>query len=163
MTGSLPANADAGAAEPGPDKRILRDLGFFGHYLHLHRGGRNGKQHVLLMLLRHGSAMGQRELQERSCITSAALSEVLAKLESEGLVRRSRCERDRRQLTIELTPEGERRAVRTRDAWNLHDRELLSCLTGAELAELADLLDLMAEHWRALEEDKRGEGECGKN
>ena len=144
MTGSLPANADAGAAEPGPDKRILRDLGFFGHYLHLHRGGRNGKQHVLLMLLRHGSAMGQRELQERSCITSAALSEV------------------RRQLTIELTPEGERRAVRTRDAWNLHDRELLSCLTGAELAELADLLDLMAEHWRALEEDKRGEGECGK-
>lgn len=102
---------------PSIETRIMRSFGYFGYYLHQHWGGRNGKQHILVELLAHGNQMTQRDLQEASCITSASLSEVIAKLEAEGLLARERSETDRRQLTVTLTPEGERRAhevVRTR-------------------------------------------------
>ena len=162
MNGTLaPDGADQESAPP--EKRILRDLGFFGHYLHLHRGGRNGKQHILLMLRSHGSAMGQKDLQERSCITSASLSEVVAKLECEGLVTRTRSETDRRQLTLALTPEGERRAQEIHDAWALHDQELLSCLSAEERSQLAGLLDRLATHWMELDAPQKGEDACSKN
>ena len=95
---------------PSIETRIMRSFGYFGYYLHQHWGGRNGKQHILVELLAHGNQMTQRDLQEASCITSASLSEVIAKLEAEGLLARERSETDRRQLTVTLTPEGERRA-----------------------------------------------------
>ena len=71
-------------AQPSAELQILRRLGYFGYYLHQHWGGRNGKQHILVELLAHDGRMTQRDLQEASCITSASLSEVVAKLEAEG-------------------------------------------------------------------------------
>ena len=73
-------------AQPSAELQILRRLGYFGYYLHTHWGGRNGKQHILVELLAHDGCMTQRDLQEASCITSASLSEVVTKLETEGLV-----------------------------------------------------------------------------
>lgn len=93
-------------ASRATEARVLRDLGFFGHFLHVHAGGRGGKQYILSRLLRSGGAMTQRELQEHAHVTAAALSEVLAKLETEGLVLRTRSARDRRQLDIALTEGG---------------------------------------------------------
>ena len=65
-------------------RRVLHNLGYFGHFLHIHAGGRSGQQHILVKLYKSGNHMTQRELQEQSCISSASLSEVLAKLEGEG-------------------------------------------------------------------------------
>lgn len=144
------------------ERHILRDLGFFGHYLHLHRGGRNGKDHILLALRKNDSKMTQRALQERSCITSASLSEVVAKLEAEGLVTRTRQEEDRRQLTVALTPEGEARADEVIVAWNEQDERLLSALDQDERAQLVGLLDRLAEHWMELDRVQRGEDACRK-
>ena len=137
--------------------RILRNFGYFGYFLHMHWGGRNGKQHILLELLAHDGEMTQRDLQEASCITSASLSEVIAKLEAEGLVTRERSETDRRQLTVTLTPEGERKAhevVRTRAEF---EARAFDCLTEDERTELANVLDRVAAHWMQLERDKKGD------
>ena len=137
--------------------RILRNFGYFGYFLHMHWGGRNGKQHILLELLAHDGEMTQRDLQEASCITSASLSEVIAKLEAEGLVTRERSETDRRQLTVTLTSEGELRArevVRTRAEF---EECAFDCLTEGERDELVDLLDRVAAHWMQLEKDKKGD------
>lgn len=142
---------------PSTETRIMRNFGYFGYYLHQHWGGRNGKQHILVELLAHGNQMTQRDLQEASCITSASLSEVIAKLEVEGLLARERSETDRRQLTVTLTPEGERRAhevVRTRAEF---DARAFSCLSDAERNELLGLLDRLAEHWAQIERDKKGD------
>ena len=137
--------------------RILRNFGYFGYFLHMHWGGRNGKQHILLELLAHDGEMTQRDLQEASCITSASLSEVIAKLEAEGLVTRERSETDRRQLTVTLTPEGERKAhevVRTRAEFVAR---AFDCLTEDERNDLVRILDRVAAHWTQLEKDKKGD------
>ena len=150
--------------DQGAERRILRSFGYFGYYLHVHWGGRNGKQHILVELLSHGGTMTQRDLQEASCITSASLSEVISKLEAEGLVARERSETDRRQLTVTLTEEGLRRAreiVRTRAEF---EARAFDCLEPSERERLADTLDLVAARWlelEAQERDRRSEPDLG--
>lgn len=147
---------DKGEA-PSRETRIMRNFGYFGYYLHMHWGGRNGKQHILVELLAHDGEMTQRDLQEASCITSASLSEVIAKLEAEGLVTRERSETDRRQLTVTLTPEGEHKArevIRTRAEF---ERLAFECLSEDEKDELLSMLDRLAASWMELEKDKKGD------
>ena len=132
-------------------RRILHDLGFFGHYLHVHAGGRSGKQHILAKLHQAGGKLSQRELQERSHISSAALSEVLSKLEMEGLVTRSRSDEDRRQMDITLTEEGVTQAIMRKREFEAFESEGLSCLSEDERIHLLEMLDRLAELWRGMD------------
>ena len=142
--------------EESLSRRILHDLGFFGHYLHMHAGGRSGKQHILTKLHRSAGQLSQRELLEQASISSASLSEVLAKLEAEGLVRRDRSDEDRRQLVISLTEAGTEAAIAHHRAFEAFESECLTCLSEEEQGELLELLDRLAEHWRDMER----KGEC---
>ena len=148
-----------------PEQRILHDFGFFGHYIYTNRGGRGGKQHVLKTLYFSGGEMSQKALLEKTSTTSAALSEVVGKLESEGLVERRRSEQDKRQLLVRLTPSGGLRAEEVIDGKRRFERDSLSCLDEGERAELLALLDRLRRHWEQLKEDeaKRGETPCSKN
>ena len=132
-------------------RRILHDLGFFGHYLHVHAGGRSGKQHILAKLHQAGGRLSQRELQERSHISSAALSEVLSKLEMERLVTRSRSDEDRRQMDITLTEEGVTQAIMRKREFEAFESECLSCLSEDERIQLLEMLDRLAELWRGMD------------
>ena len=134
-------------------RRVLHHLGFFGHYLHVHAGGRSGKQHILTHLLVDG-AMTQRELLDKCCISSAALSEVVAKLAAEGLVRRSKDEADQRTLLVELTDEGTARAEELLERKHDFEEQALACLDEGEREQLVDMLERMAAHWEQL--DTRG-------
>ena len=129
---------EAALTEP-PNRRLLHDLGYFGHYLHLHAGGRGGKQFVIISLVLHGGEMSQRDLLEHACISSASLSEVLAKLEAEGLVTRTKSEEDRRLLAVALTEAGREKAEEV-------------CFDEQERTQLLDYLDRLVKHWRTLEE-----------
>lgn len=149
--------------EPSVEARILRDLGYFGYYLHMHLGGRNGKQHVLIELLAHDGRMTQRDLQEASCITSASLSEVIAKLEAEGLLARERSETDRRQLTVTLTEDGERRARELVLTRRRFEEQAFDCLGPEETEQLHDMLERVAARWRELEEQQRREAACSRS
>ena len=135
-------------------REILHDLGFFGHYLHIHTGGRGGKQFMLATLHESGGRLTQRELLERTNISPAALSEVLAKLEGEGFIEREPCTHDRRQLTIELTSEGEVAAARIRKERQQFEERSLACLTPAEQKQLKVLLHKLATHWRQIEKEE---------
>lgn len=137
-------------------KDILRDLGFFGHYLHVHAGGRGGKQFVLGELSKSDGELTQRDLLVRTNISPAALSEVLAKLEGEGLISRKPCEHDRRQLTIELTSEGEVLAARRRLEREEFERRAFSCLEPEEQEQLKVLLDRLVTHWKHIENEEVG-------
>ena len=137
-------------------RHVLHDLGLFGHYLHLHAGGRSGQQHILVKLHKSGGHMTQRDLQEAAGISSASISEVLSKLECAGLITRTRSDEDRRQLDIALTQEGTTRAEELIERRREFERQCLSCLSEQEQEQLVTLLDRLAEHWRGLE----GEGAC---
>lgn len=143
--------------------RILRNFGYFGYFLHQHWGGRNGKQHILVELLSHEGQMTQRELQEGSCITSASLSEVISKLEAEGLVSRERSETDRRQLTVTLTPSGHARAQEVMRSRIEFEGIAFTCLDREEEEALLEMLERLSAHWKMIEEERKGEASCNRS
>ena len=144
---------ETSAGPPNPTD-LLRDLCFFGHYLHMHAGGRGGKQFVLTTLSRNDGHLTQRELLDRSNVSAASLSEVLAKLEGEHLIRRSTCERDRRQLDIELTAEGRDWARHAREERERFEGAAFTCLTIEEQRAFGTLLSRVKDHWSTLDESE---------
>ncbi len=119
----------------------------------MHAGGRSGKQHVLSRLQKSGGHLSQRELQDHARISSAALSEVLAKLECKGLVTRARSKEDRRQMEITLTELGEAKAIERRECLEAFEAQSLACLSEEERLQLLDMLDRLVEHWEKLEKE----------
>ena len=147
--------AQATEEELALTQAMLQHLGYFGHFLHVHAGGRSGKPHVLAKLLNNGGSMSQRELLESSCISSASISEITTKLEADGLITRTRSDADRRQLTLQLTPEGTTRAHELLESKRAFERKAFSCLTPAEQEQLLSLLDRISDHWHTIEEKER--------
>lgn len=143
--------------EETTERRLLQNFGFFGHYLHVHAGGRNGKQHILVSLYRNGGHMAQSELARQSCVSSAALSEVIAKLEASGHISRVRSVADGRQLDIELTPAGSDKAREIIAAKLAFEEEAFSDLSETERMELLEMLDRVAATWRAIDAREREE------
>ena len=137
-------------------RHVLHDLGFFGHYLHLHAGGRSGQQHILVMLYKSDGHMTQRDLQEVAGISSASISEVVSKLECAGLISKTRSDEDRRQVEIALTQEGVTRAQELIERRREFEGQCIACLDEDEQQQLVALLDRLVDHWRGLE----GEGAC---
>ncbi|WP_154027153.1 MarR family winged helix-turn-helix transcriptional regulator [Olsenella uli] len=131
---------------------ILDGLGFCGHYLHVHGGGRSGRAPILCTLRKAGGAMPQRELASRFELKAGSLSEVLAKAEEAGLIERTRDPQDRRQLIVSLTEEGSRQADEDQRAREEFRREAFACLSPAERDQLEDMLVRINQHWRSLDD-----------
>lgn len=144
------------------EQRILHLLGYLGHYMYVMRGGLGGKQHVLKTLLLQGE-MTQRELLELLHTSSAALSEVLGKLEREGLIKRGRSEADKRQLEVSLTEAGKGAAAEIVREEREFEKDSLDILSQEEKVDLLNRLDAIFDHWRKLEKQKKEECPCKKN
>lgn len=136
-------------------KRVLRDFGYFGHFLHMHAGGRAGKQYVLIRLLNSGGSLTQRELQEVGGTASASMSEVLAKLESEGLIERVPLATDARQREVRLTKTGTAKATEIETRRLAFEQDALAPLSEYEQGLLVEMLDRVAAHWRDIEDRER--------
>ena len=63
-------------------------------------------QYVVLMQLRSGEAINQRDFSQIFRHDSGALTRVIDQLAERGLVRRERNAADRRKVNLHLTPEG---------------------------------------------------------
>lgn len=154
--------ASAAAAEPEPEaapapapetpraERILRGLGYCGHYLHFHSGGRSGREPILCKLHRAGGSMSQLELGSQFELKAGSLSEILAKIETAGLIERTRDPRDRRALTIRLTEAGKQEAQRAIEAHAAFRDQAFSNLTEEEQDELIVLLEKIRNRWEEL-------------
>ena len=144
------------------EQQILHLLGYLGHYMYVMRGGLGGKKHVLKTLLLQGE-MTQRELLELLHTSSAALSEVLGKLEREGLIKRGRSEADKRQLEVSLTEAGKGAAAEMVREEREFEKDSLDILSQEEKVDLLNRLDAIFDHWRKLEKQKKEECPCKKN
>ena len=99
--------------------------------------------------------LGRGELQDTVPISSAALSEVLAKLESEGLVTRTRSQSDKRQLDVSLTEDGQAEAKLCAEKRTKFEEVAFSVLSEEERTQLLEVLDRLMGHWQKIEEEDR--------
>lgn len=145
---------DAPALEEDPvmarAARILTNLGFCGHYMHFHRGGRSGRAPILCLLEKNGGTMSQQALGASFDLKAGSLSEILSKMEGGGLITRTRDRQDRRQLTVCLTEAGAEAARLETEARIRFRTRAFSSLTPEEQDQLADLLDRVKSRWEEL-------------
>ena len=116
------------------------------------RGARMG-QWAVLMFLWAQDGQTQRELSHQVAIEDATMVRTLDRMERDGLVRRERNPRDRRQINIFLTEKG----------WVMRDTLVPEAIEGNRAAsrrlsedERRQLLDLLGRVIGALEEEPCG-------
>lgn len=132
--------------EPEPDRDSLGGLmRRCGHYL-VHHAGLPGSRERMLRLLAERGDMSQADLVCLLELRSASVSELLGKLEAQGLVTRRRSEEDRRGLTISLTEAGRAQAPS-----DLGQDAAFSALAEDERAMLKALLQKLLDSWEAEE------------
>ena len=121
-----------------------------GHFLHFNMGGKAGRKRVLATLLREGE-ISQRTLQDLLDIQSGSLSEILAKIEADGLLEKVKCGSDRRGYILRLTESGQALAKQVTACHEARVDKLLGCLSDDEQLALLAMLDKLTLHWSSDE------------
>ena len=101
--------------------------------------GHHGRGRILAALNDCGS-MSQTQLAAQLDIRPQSLSELLGKVEAEGLIDRKQSEEDKRQTIVSLTEEGRAKVAGFRDAHRRRAEAFLAPLTEDEKNALADIL-----------------------
>jgi DNA-binding MarR family transcriptional regulator len=84
--------------------------------------------------------LAQQDIGRVSGSTRASISSALSTLENRGLVTRRRVETDRRQLIVELTPEGRETLRRAIEAQTRREQAWTAVLREDQMSELVHLL-----------------------
>ena len=95
------------------------------------------------------------ELQDILEIQSGSLSEMIIRMEEDGLIEKVKSETDGRHFILKLTLEGRRQAERSKDEYNRQIAQMMSCFSTDQMRQLDELLDIMVEHWRSMEKNKK--------
>ncbi len=104
----------------------------------VHHSHDHAQQRIYAIIHKRGP-LKQRRLLEILDVRSSSLSEVLAKLEHNGLITRQRDPEDKRGFVISAAP-GQSSPAAEEDLETEH-AELLDCLNEAEQQHLAELLE----------------------
>lgn len=143
--------------DSSPDDRILRQLQMTARFLHHHRDEGRGSQQRILTLLGAVESISQRDLLDILDVKAGSLSELVTKLESRGLVARTRSVADKRNVDIALTDAGRAEFSATRDSTGSGASGLLSALTEEERLQLGGLLEKLLGDWASRQPaDDRG-------
>lgn len=132
--------------------QIITQLGLCGHFLHYRMGGRMGRRRILTALSEHQELL-QRELQDILEVQSGSLSEMIIKMEAEGLVEKVRSQKDGRQLVVKLTAKGIEQSKCSKEEYDRQVARMMSCFSEEQLRELYYFLDTMGTHWKKVEKD----------
>jgi DNA-binding MarR family transcriptional regulator len=141
-------NADLGS-------KLIRNFWAISRMLHQMSDGRGSQKRILTVLLRSGKVT-QSALTEHLGIKPGSVSEVLSKLESAGLIRRTYSDIDRRTIEIELTDSGRLEAELALSEREQRKREMLAPLSIEEQEELLALLDKVIANWKEHCQQVRG-------
>lgn len=118
-------------------KQISRFAFSQNNEAHFHSHGR-GRGRVL-HILKHHNGIIQSELAAKLDIRPSSLTELLSKLENDGLITRQQDQTDRRLIHVNLTPQGTKRVIAHEQESLVLLKEVLDGLTPAEQAEMYHL------------------------
>jgi DNA-binding MarR family transcriptional regulator len=138
------------------EERLMGQMRACAHILR-HRKGKDSQQRILAVLTERG-AMSQRDLTEVLDVRSASVSEILAKVESDGFILRSKNETDKRNVDVALTESGHVEAARIAARHGELVQEVFSCLTAGEKISLAALLEKLLSGWRGQDDTEECPG-----
>lgn len=117
-------------------------------------GGRSSQSEIMRIIHRQGPKT-QKQLAEKLDIRQASLSEVIAKMEDNGLVTKTRDQKDHRVTVIDLTEKGLETTLTNREKHHRQRDEMLSCFTTDEKKQLAQMLEKLYRHMEESEETKQ--------
>lgn len=141
------------------EERLTRLLRFCGKTLHHGMGGKVSQQRILAILYRH-EEMTQRKLMDIIGIQSGSMSEILGKIEEQGLLTREKNAEDKRNVDVRLTGQGRLEAEKAFRKRAELEQYLFETLEEEEKLQLLALLEKVKGAW---EKDGRiCPGRCGE-
>ncbi len=108
-------------------------------------GKKNPGQGRLVALLMDNGPMAQSQLAAQLGIRPQSLSELICKVEADGMVTRRQSEEDKRQTIVSLTEKGQANVETFRRAHRQHAEEFLAPLTDEEKQQIAIILRKLME------------------
>ncbi|MBR1482071.1 MAG: MarR family transcriptional regulator [Ruminococcus sp.] len=132
--------------EMSPSKRTILNIKFLYNTMTALYEGKESQKRALMILLQTGD-ITQRELTRRLCITPASVSELLTKLETDGMLVRTQSKTDRRLLILSLTEKGKAAARKYTNAREQSQQEMFACLSEEEKAALLLALEKLNLDW----------------
>ena len=150
-------------AAPAGEVGSLELLRLFRQCSHAQRraNGSHGQNRILRKLAQCGP-MTQRDLAASIDRTPATLCQQLEAMGQAGLVERAKCADDRRNVSVRLTPAGERAAEEAEQRNRALADALFGDLGTRDRAELFRILSGRLERWRGVDPEAFGQaGPCG--
>ncbi|HEY2934832.1 MAG TPA: MarR family transcriptional regulator [Acidobacteriota bacterium] len=95
---------------------------------------------VLHHLIQAGEALPLSRLAERLACVKSNVTQVVDRLEAEGLVRRVDDQEDRRSILAAITDEGRRRYETADRAITVAEKQLMECLPESDRTQLGEFL-----------------------
>ena len=129
---------------------VIKQLRMCGHFLYFRMGGKIGRKRILIVLEEHHELL-QKELQDILQVQSGSLSEIIIKMENDGLI-------ESRHIVLRLTNKGIKEAIAAKKEHDKYVDELMSCVTESQKEELYNLLSIILKHWKEIE--RKLESEC---
>jgi len=107
-----------------------------------------------LLLLQQGACTTAADISRIACHDNGAVTRLLDRLETKGLVRRLRSAEDRRIIKLELTEEGKRIAAEVPKIITHLNNQVLTGFSQDEFLQFRDLLNRALVNAKALNEEE---------
>ena len=128
------------------DTKIIKNFRGISHTIMRNSEGKGSQSRILIILLEN-KEVSQRALTKHLGIQPGSVSEVLKKLEDNGLITRLASEDDRRTSILSLTAEGEEAAKKALSHKDQLYNEMLEVLDEKDKQELLALLEKLNDDW----------------
>ena len=126
---------------------LLRVL---GHKLY-HYGNKGGQKRILIALHKNNGQMSQKALMEHLNVKAGSLSEILSKMEEDGLIIRKPNSERKKCLDILVTDLGNEKIHEYIDQRNQLIQQLFNNFTDEEICELEKLLNKCIKNFDSME------------
>lgn len=130
------------------NQKLLYTMELCGHFLFHRRGGKRGQVKVLRILSEKGE-LPQKEVQKILNIQSGSMSELVGKMEKNGLIERKRDSQDKRHYNLKMTQKGMEEILRLKKQNEEQEAVIFEALSEKEQEELERMLNLLLNDWKA--------------
>ena len=121
-------------------------------------GIHRGQLMMLTMLCRNGAPLSQREIAERLDISPTAVAVKIKKLESDGLIERSRLDCDSRTNSVNITDKGREKVEKAHSIFQLVDDAMIKGISDEQKDSLLTAFEIMRSNLSSLIGTEESEG-----